>query len=158
MLLACQRPLAGGFSSKLVLSRLRIESSPQFRRNDRAEIVPPPENTVTNARQERVEPIPQRARNYSRESRYNSPSPAEPPKHVNARIRAREERDIMSFDGHAVGQAAAPVNRHSRLECLPLQRGKAERRSRAVMPQDELHRAMTQAAMPIVKDDLGFIP
>jgi hypothetical protein len=63
----------------------------------------------------------------------------------------------MSFDGHAVGHTAAPVNGNSRLECLPLQGRKSERRSGAVMLQDKLHRPMTQSAMPIVKDDLRLV-
>ena len=76
---------------------------------------------------------------------------------MNPGIRAQEQRAVTGLYDYALGQIGALVDRNSRLECLSLQRGKSERRSRAVMLQDKRHPAMTQSAMPIVEDDFSLM-
>lgn len=143
--------------SARALSPSGIESRTQARRDDGAQIVAPSEDTIANARDEVVDHITQRARKYGHERRHYFPSSSQSPKNMNAGIRAHEQRAVTGLYDYALGQIGAPVNRNSRLECFSLQRGKSERRSRAVMLQDKLHPAMTQSAMPVVEDDLSWL-
>ena len=76
---------------------------------------------------------------------------------MNPGIRAHEQRAVTGLYDYALGQIGALVNRDSRLECFSLQRCKSERRSRVVMLQDKYHPAMTQSAMPIIKDELPLL-
>jgi hypothetical protein len=132
-------------------STLRIKTRPQFRRHNRTQIVALPKHAITNPRDEVVHQIAHPARHHAQHRREHSPTAAQSPKNMQERFGTHQQFTAARQYHHAIRQSRATLRRHSRLKRLALQRRKSKRLPVAVLPQNKLHRAMAQPAMPIIK-------
>jgi hypothetical protein len=136
--------------------QLRVKPRAQISRHDGAQIIPPPEYTIPNPRDQIIHRVAHRPWYHPQNRRQRPPSPTQSAKNVNGRIRPRKQRSFPGSHHNAVGQPNPLFRGHPLRERLSLQWRKSKCASRAIVPEHKLHRAMAQSTMAIVKEDFDL--
>lgn len=111
---------------------------------------------IADARDEVVSQIAQRPRDDGDDRGENSASSAEAAKNMNERVRTDEQRAAFGLNGHGIGQGSSLLHRNACLKRNSLEWGESERGARAIVFENKLHRAMAQAAIPVVEEHLSL--
>src|SRR5271156_5346287 len=130
---------------------LRIKSRPQLRRHNRTQILALAKHSVTNPRHKVVSQIKQPARHNAQYPRQHPPPATQSPKNMQKRRRPHQQFPITRQNHHAIRQSRPSIRRNPRNKRRALQGRKPKRPPFTIVPQNKLHRPMTQPAMSIAK-------
>jgi hypothetical protein len=131
---------------------LWVEARPQFRRQNRTNLITPPERPIANPRDEVIYEVPQPARNNAQHCRQHRPPTTQTPQNMQKSVRPNQQRPVVRQHHNAIWQSRPLLCRNSRFERRSLQGREPKRLAIAIVLQHELHGPMTQPAMSIIKN------
>jgi hypothetical protein len=124
-------------------------------RHDRTQIQARAKHTIANPRDQIIDHVPQRPRDYREHACKSPPPAAQTPQNVKEGIRTHQQDTVLGQHDDAVRQARLRVCGNQRLKRGALQRCESKPASRTVVPEREPDRAVAQAAMAVVENHLG---